>query len=107
MKTTILLLAIFLRGCELCPAAQPDFNAYADAIRKSEAVWTYGIKGVRVRNEAEARRVCINTVKHAYRDWDGSGAFVDALASRYCPASADPVGNRNWRRNVQWFLKHP
>ena len=34
------------------------------------------------------------------------GNFVDYLADRYCPASVDPVGNSNWKRNVSaWFNK--
>jgi hypothetical protein len=27
------------------------------------------------------------------------------LADRYCPPSADPIGNRNWRRNITLILK--
>jgi hypothetical protein len=32
--------------------------------------------------------------------------YVLNLADRYCPASCDPDGNRNWKRNVwYWFNK--
>lgn len=32
--------------------------------------------------------------------------FILSLADRYCPASCDPDGNRNWKRNVwYWFDK--
>lgn len=32
-------------------------------------------------------------------------SFVDFLSNRYCPPSVDPVGNRNWRSNMKFFLK--
>lgn len=32
--------------------------------------------------------------------------FILSLADRYCPASCDPDGNKNWKRNVwYWFGK--
>jgi hypothetical protein len=32
--------------------------------------------------------------------------FILSLADRYCPASCDPDGNKNWKRNVNfWFDK--
>ncbi len=38
---------------------------------------------------------------------DASGPdFIDFLGDRYCPASVDPVGNKNWKKNVHfWFDK--
>jgi hypothetical protein len=32
--------------------------------------------------------------------------FINSLGDRYCPASCDPAGNKNWKRNVNfWFEK--
>ena len=31
------------------------------------------------------------------------GEFIDFLADRYCPASADPQDNKNWKANVKYF----
>ncbi len=31
--------------------------------------------------------------------------FIDFLGDRYCPASADPKGNENWKVNVKYFYK--
>ncbi len=31
--------------------------------------------------------------------------FIDFLADRYCPASADPKGNINWKINVKFFYE--
>jgi len=53
-----------------------------------------------------ARTACINTIRHALRDWNGKGDFLAFLASRYAPigASNDPRGlNRNWVKNVRYF----
>lgn len=89
-------------------AAEARFGKIADAIRRQEGVWTYGIKTVRVTNESEARRVCLNTVANNYDRWLVAGRkqhFVSFLADRYCPPSDDPIGNRNWKRNVKLFLK--
>jgi hypothetical protein len=47
----------------------------------------------------------LNTIEHAWRDWSGRGSFVNFLADRYCPISADPIGNRNWRKNVAKICK--
>jgi hypothetical protein len=49
------------------------------------------------------RQACINTIKHALRDWSGKGDFIAFLGRRYCPVGAknDPTGlNKNWIKNV-------
>jgi hypothetical protein len=49
------------------------------------------------------RQACINTIKHALRDFRG-GDFIAFLASRYAPIGVanDPKGlNRNWVKNVR------
>ena len=83
----------------------------ADAIYRAEggsaAKVPYGILSVRVQNKEEARRVCLNTIRNNWQRWMDAGKpgdFIDFLGNRYCPPSADPVGNRNWRQNVKLFL---
>lgn len=52
------------------------------------------------------RQACINTIKHARRDFVG-GDFITFLGNRYCPigASNDPTGlNKNWVKNVKRLL---
>jgi hypothetical protein len=52
------------------------------------------------------RQACINTIKHARRDFQG-GDFIEFLGDRYCPVGAanDPRGlNKNWVKNVKYFL---
>jgi hypothetical protein len=34
----------------------------------------------------------------------GEDGFIAFLGGRYCPASVDPVGHENWKRNVRWFV---
>lgn len=104
MKRAILLL--LLSATPLC-AATLDVNRVADAIYRAEggarAKEPYGILAVHVHNAAEARRVCIRTIRHAWRDYQLSPqkqTFIYFLADRYCPPSVDPIGNRNWKHNV-------
>jgi len=86
--------------------------------RIADAIWhveggrkarvPYGILAVPVRSQAEARRVCLNTVRNTWERWEADGNpgdFLDYLANRYVPPSVDPVGNRNWRRNIRARLK--
>lgn len=54
----------------------------------------------------DPRRVCENTVMNNWKRWDGQGCFLNFLADVYCPADHDPVGNRNWKRNVPALLGH-
>lgn len=82
-------------------------DQWADAIKITEDVnskYPYGIKSIHVVNALQARKICKNTVGHAWNDFEGSKAdlraFVGFLADRYCPISADPIGNRNWKHNM-------
>jgi hypothetical protein len=46
----------------------------------------------------------LNTIRNNHTRWIRAGKpgkFLDFLADRYCPKSADPVGNRNWKKNVR------
>lgn len=58
--------------------------------------------------EAWARRICLNTIRNNWRRWHAAGTpgeYLDFLADRYCPPGADPVGNRNWKKNIKAILK--
>jgi hypothetical protein len=85
-----------------------DANRIADAIYRVEggakAKAPYGILSVKVANAAEARKVCLNTIRNNHTRWIRAGKpgkFLDFLADRYCPKSVDPIGNRNWKKNVR------
>lgn len=69
----------------------------------------YGIKSIDTKGDKSfARKICINTVRNNYGRWQNAGRpgkYLDFLADRYCPPSADPVGNRNWKRNIRAYVK--
>lgn len=86
---------------------EPDWDTLLAAIRRSEggdkAKVHYGILSVPTKGEEDARRIALNTVKNNYKRWNTAGqpgSYIDFLASRYVPESADKQGNINWRKNV-------
>ena len=107
------LLAIGLVACQ--PVSAWEDTEIAQAIYFAEggakAKVPYGILSVKVRDEAEARQVCLNTIRNNRVRWQKAGAkgdYLEFLARRYAPvvgATNDPQGlNRNWLRNVRHFL---
>ena len=106
MKSLILSLLLAL------PASALDAERIADAIYRVEggakAKVPYGILSIPVKNEAHARRICLNTIRNNHKRWIAAGKpgdYLDFLADRYCPPSADPVGNRNWKKNIKQLTK--
>lgn len=115
MKIAVLLLLCTFVGARPSLASTPEyFNRVVDAIYLAEggpkAKVPYGILSVRVRDKAEARQVCYNTVRNNYTRWLKSGqrvSYLEFLAKKYAPigASNDPKGfNRNWLKNVTYFM---
>lgn len=81
--------------------------------RMATVIWTveggkntrfpYGIKSISVKDEADARRICINSIKNNWKRWNTANrpcGFVDWMANRWCPIKSDPVGHKNWVQNV-------
>ena len=109
----LLIAGLLAVGLHAKGAATIDEQKLADAIYRAEggakARVPYGILAVPVHSAAEARRVCIRTIHNRIVAWLAAGARGDVfawLAATYCPASADPTGNRNWTRNVRWIYQH-
>ena len=108
----ILLCIIFLWLCMwTSSAAEPNYEKIADAIYRIEggkkAEFPYGIRSVKVKDEAEARRVCINTIRNNYARWVAAGRpidFLTFLGDHYCPKASDPVGHDNWVRNIHKII---
>jgi hypothetical protein len=53
------------------------------------------------------RQACLNTINSnmaRYHVHSIDRHFIVLLADVYCPLSADPVGNRNWKHNVIQIL---
>ena len=105
MKLLILLLCSAVAQAETWNAER-----IADAIYKAaggaKTKYPYGI--LTKYKHTTSRQACINTIRHAHKDWTGKGDFIEFLGGRYCPIGAknDPKGlNVNWIRNVKHFLK--
>jgi len=91
----------------------PTDEQIADAIYRAEggarACVPYGILSVKVKDAADARHICLNTIRNNRRRWQAAGRpgdHIDYLADRYVPKSVDSQGNINWKRNVKFFLKN-
>lgn len=81
-----------------------EASKIADAIYRLEGGintrYPYGIKSLKTLNP---RQVCINTIQNNHDRWlraGSKGNYLDFLANRYCPASVDPIGNKNWIINI-------
>lgn len=103
---TVLFLVIV--AVVKCRAETIDVERMADAIYRAEggdkARVHYGVLSVKVKDKADARRICINSIRNNIKRWDKAGkpgTFVSFMADRWCPVASDPVGNRNWKKNVQ------
>lgn len=110
IRPVIAWAALALTAAAAMPASEA--TRYVDAIFIAEggprAKVPYGILSVKVAGPAEARQVCLRTVQNTHTRWVAAGKpgfFVHYLADRYCPPSADPAGNRNWKANVTRILR--
>ena len=111
----LLLVALLLTtspawaGSEDIPAER-----VADAIYRAEGGaktrHPYGVLSVKVSGEAEARRVCLNSIRNSRQRWEKAGRPGEWLVyfqKRWAPLNTanDPNGlNRNWLKNVRHFL---
>ena len=96
MKAIILALCLAPTIGHVAPI---DENRLLAAIRVEEGCnphFWYGIHhaGSQPLPESEARRRCLNTIRHAERDFRG-GDFITFLSHRYCPAN-----QQSWNANV-------
>lgn len=100
-----------IKSCFPASAAElsrEQVGALASAIYRAEggdkARVPYGVLSVRVSGKEEARQVCERSIVNNYARWQKAGKpsdFIGFMADRWCPASADPRGNVNWKNNVR------
>ena len=107
----VIIVIAFIIGTALLAHAQdlPDNERLANAIYKAEhsIKYPYGIKSINTHGDKVlARRICINTIKHAKKDFKG-GDFIVFLGSRYCPTTirSEYYLNKNWVNNVKRFYE--
>ena len=100
----LLLLVLFI--IKAPTYSDPD-KQLCDAIFLAEggdrATYLYGIRSVEYKDKAEAREICLRTVKNSrsrYAQIREQLPFLEFLASRYCP-----VDKKNWLKNVLYFLE--
>jgi len=98
-----------LAGLPLLAATDDEI---ANAIYKLEggakAKAPYGILSLKVSSPAMARRICMTTIRNSRARWLKAGRpgdELDFLADRYCPPSADKVGNARWKVNIHKLTK--
>ena len=107
-RLACLFIALTTLACPALAQERLDVGRFADAIYRTEGgaktKHPYGIMSVKVSSAAEARKVCINTIRKNTVRWERAGqpgTFIEFLAGRYCPKSADPVGNVRWIKNMK------
>ena len=85
-----------------------DVEKLANAIYRAENSQKHPYGILKHYKHTTPRQACINTIRHAERDWNGKGDFIMFLGSRYCPIGAknDPNGlNKNWVKNVKYYYE--
>jgi hypothetical protein len=100
------------------PLPVNEVNSIANAIFRSENSLHHPY-GIMIKTD-NPRMVCINTINHAWRDFEGGEArtgcndlqlnnplgckvslpFIQFLGKKYCPPSIDNKGFHNWTNNV-------
>lgn len=113
------VLFTLLPGCSMAKEViyEPNIagyslNKWCEAIKRTEGDKYYGIKSIKVENEAQALKICQNTVRNNFKRFKSYGGnssdldgFVEFIGNRYCPKSADYQGNINWKHNMIKLLK--
>lgn len=118
----VAFMGLWMASCESSP--QPAWavesheipaSVVADAIYRAEGGaktrHPYGVLSVKVGSTAEARQVCLNSIRNSRQRWEKAGRpgdWLEFFQKRWCPvgASNDPAGlNHNWLRNVRGILK--
>ena len=109
------IIVILLMLCSVVYADEIDFDRLVGAIYRAEggekAQYLYGIRSVGYDNKAEARQICLNTVRNQMKRHNNHTCnltYLECLAKRYCPVGADndPKGlNRHWLRNVKYIYE--
>jgi len=104
----VLFLVFLIARCDIAKAEEIDKIRLCNAIFKAEggykATYLYGIKSVKYKDEKEARRICLNSIRNNIKRWEKAGKpedFITFMGRRYCP----PINpkNSNWVRNVKYF----
>ena len=110
MKTFLLVFVVCFAASAYAYSDDEVANAIYKAEGGSRAKFLYGIRSVKYKDEADARRICLNTIRNnraRFAKQNKHKDYIEFLASRYCPVGADNDKkgvNKNWIKNVRFFL---
>ena len=113
LKKAVILAFLITAGTAQASELPYPVDAIVSAIYAAEggakAAKPFGILSVPCSGYEECRRICKNTVVNNWKRFNDYGYkthpdYLSFLADRYCPVSVDPVGNKNWKKNVRYFL---
>lgn len=92
-------------------------NAIYLAEGGSHARYPYGIRSIKCESKEACRAICKNTVRNNRKRYlndenYGKITFIEFLGNRFAPtkgnlSKSELAVNKNWKRNVTWFLNHP
>jgi hypothetical protein len=108
LMIAVFTLCFLVLCCGLARAEEVNVEKLANAIYKAENSKSHPYGILTHYKTTTPRQACINTIKHALKDWNGKEDFIVFLGGRYCPIGAknDPKGlNKNWVKNVKHFYK--
>jgi len=108
--TKTIFIIIFLFAFSVVRGADWTDTEIVNAIYKAEnsVRYPYGIKSINTNGDpVYARKICFNTVRNNRKRFANQTEYKDFilfLADRYCPKIVDPIGNKNWKVNVKFWL---
>ncbi len=114
MKKLLLILALLsLISPAYSQISAQNANKLADFIYLveggSKTKYPYGIKSIDTGGNIKfARQICLNSIKNNYIRWEKAGKpgdFIQFMGNRWCPVESDKIGNKNWIKNMNWYLK--
>lgn len=114
MYIVIMIIGLFFwllvfKGCAMADNIDGyTSDQWANAISHAEGNSNYGV--LAHYKHTTYRQTCINTVRHAYRDWDRTKqkqAYISFLQQRYCPigSNTDNGTCKYWKNNVNYWLE--
>ena len=103
----VLLGVFFLSGLACAYTNEQIADAIFWAEGGYKATYLYGIRSIPYKDEADARRICLNSIRNARKRWEKAGKpedFITFMGRRYCPPTAHSL-NSNWVKNVLFYLR--
>lgn len=95
------LILLMFAGCSY--ASDINVERLATAIYRAENSKKYPY-GIMVKyKRTTPKQACINTIRHALKDWKGDVDFIDFLGNRYCKVGSNTDNGtcQYWSTNVR------